>query len=115
MNPIEYGVINLIISPNVYSGLYFLINTRIIPAYDISGEITFVDESASLYAAATTSGVRFEFTLKSIGINIGPSNIHFEVNPPTKRFIIAVTMINPINNNTGESLNPKFCKNVAPR
>lgn len=61
-NAIEYGNINFIISPNVYSGLYFFINTRIIPAYDINGEIVFVDESAILYAAETISGVKALFT-----------------------------------------------------
>ena len=62
-------------------------NTRIIPAYDISGDITLVDESAILYAAATISGVRAPLTWYNIGINIGPSNIHFEVNPPTNKFV----------------------------
>ena len=91
-------------------------NTRIIPAYDISGDITLVDESAILYAADTTSGVNdLDLTWYSIGINIGPSNIHFEVNPPTNKLIIAVTIINPINNKIGELDNPNDCKSVAPK
>ena len=90
-------------------------NTRIIPAYDISGDITLVDESAILYAAATISGVRAPLTWYNIGINIGPSNIHFEVNPPTNKLIIAVTIMNPINNKIGESDNPNDCNHVAPK
>ena len=90
-------------------------NTRIIPAYDISGDITLVDESAILYAAATISGVRAPLTWYNIGINIGPSNIHFEVNQPTNKLIIAVTIMNPINNKIGESDNPNDCNPVAPK
>ena len=61
-NAIEYGNISFIMSPKVYSGLYFFINTRIISAYDIRGDITLVEESAILYAADTISGVNALFT-----------------------------------------------------
>ena len=57
INITEYGIIIDIKLPAVNSGLYFRIYISTTPAYVISGVMIFVDESAILYAAATTSGV----------------------------------------------------------
>ena len=114
INITEYGIIIDIKLPAVNSGLYFRIYISTTPAYVISGVMIFVDESAILYAAATTSGVIELFTCYSIGTKIGPSNIHFELNPPTNRLINPVINIKPIISNIGEFDAPTVCKPIAP-
>lgn len=115
INITEYGIIIDIKLPAVNSGLYFRIYISTTPAYVISGVMIFVDESAILYAAATTSGVIELFTWYSIGTKIGPSNIHFELNPPTNRLINPVINIKPIYKQYRQNLTaPTVCKPIAP-
>ena len=66
INITEYGIIIDIKLPAVNYGLYFRIYMSTTPAYVISGVMIFVDESAILYAAATTSGVIELFTWLSL-------------------------------------------------
>ena len=111
----EYGIIMVITSPKLRFLLYLRINAKITPAYVIIGVMMFVEESATRYAAATSSGVMAGLTAYSIGTNIGPNSIHFDVKPPTNRLINAVVNTKPMINIIGESCSPIADKPLAPR